>query len=96
MTDLLWPGDHRCGELFSDAAVLAALVRVETAWLGALVRHGIAPADAGRDLAGLAGPADLPRLAADAEAGGNPVIPLVALLRDRAGPGAGQRPVTPR
>jgi 3-carboxy-cis,cis-muconate cycloisomerase len=87
MSDLLWPGDQRCGDLFSDGAVLAALVRVESAWLHALVRHGIAPADADTDLAKLAGPDDLDRLAADAEAGGNPVIPLVALLRDRAGPG---------
>ena len=86
MSDLLWPGDQRCGDLFSDGAVLAALVRVESAWLHALVRHGIAPADADTDLAKLAGPDDLDRLAANAEAGGNPVIPLVALLRDRAGP----------
>jgi 3-carboxy-cis,cis-muconate cycloisomerase len=85
MSDLLWPGDHRCGELFSDAAVLAALVGVESAWLRALVRHGVAPAEAGTDLAGRAGPEDLDRLAAAAESGGNPVIPLVALLRERAG-----------
>ena len=85
MSDLLWPGDHRCGELFSDVAVLSALVRVESAWLHALVRHGVAPADAGTDLAKLAGPDDLTGLAAGAEIGGNPVIPLLPLLRERAG-----------
>ena len=42
MTDLLWPGDDRAGELFSDATVLAAMVRVEGAWLRALAVHGIA------------------------------------------------------
>jgi 3-carboxy-cis,cis-muconate cycloisomerase len=58
VTDLLWPGDERAGEVFGDAAVLAALVRVEAAWLAALTGAG-------------------------AEAGGNPVIPLLALLRER-------------
>ena len=36
------------------------------------------------DLAGLVGPADVDALPVAAEAGGNPVIPLVALLRQRA------------
>ncbi|MEU4245184.1 lyase family protein [Actinoplanes sp. NPDC026619] len=76
---LLWPGEHRAGELFSDEAVVVAMVRVEEAWLGAVT-------GAGHDLSGLVGPADLPRLARDAEGGGNPVIPLVKLLRKRAGP----------
>jgi 3-carboxy-cis,cis-muconate cycloisomerase len=81
MSDLLWPGDARAGDLCSDASVLDALVRVEAAWLGTLHAYGIA--DAADDLRDLAGPADLPALARDAEAGGNPVIPLLALLRER-------------
>ncbi|HEY0002548.1 MAG TPA: lyase family protein [Actinoplanes sp.] len=81
MSDLLWPGDARAGAVLSDASVLAALVRVEAAWLGALHAHGIA--DRADDLHELVGPADLPALAADAEGGGNPVIPLLALLRER-------------
>ena len=40
MPGLLWPGDERADRLFSDAAVLAALVRVETAWLQSLVSAG--------------------------------------------------------
>ena len=81
MSDLLWPGDDRAGDLCSDAAMLAALVRVEAAWLAALHEHGLAAS--ADDLAGLAGPDDLPALARAAEEDGNPVIPLLALLRER-------------
>ena len=35
MTDLLWPGDARAGDLFTDASIVAAMVRVESAWLAA-------------------------------------------------------------
>ena len=82
MTDLLWPGDHRAGELFTDASLVAAMVRVEAAWLAALHDHGVA--ETAGDLRGLVGEQDLPALARAAEAGGNPVIPLLALLRERA------------
>jgi 3-carboxy-cis,cis-muconate cycloisomerase len=81
MADLLWPGDARADDVLSDAGMLAALVRVEAAWLGAL--HSLGIADAVDDLRDLAGAADLPALARDAEGGGNPVIPLLALLRER-------------
>lgn len=83
MSDLLFPGDERAGDLFSDRAVLSTLVRVEQAWLDALIRNGIAPAAAGTDLAGVVHESDLPALARAAEDGGNVVIPLVALLRER-------------
>lgn len=83
MGDLLWPGDERAGETFSDAAVLDAMLAVEEAWLRGLVAAGIAPETA--SLAGIVGPADLDALAAGAESGGNPVIGLVALLRERTG-----------
>jgi 3-carboxy-cis,cis-muconate cycloisomerase len=89
MTDLLWPGDDRAGGLFSDAAVLAAMVRVETAWLAALHAQGLA--EEAPDLARLAGEHDLPALAQAAEGGGNPVIPLVRLLRERLPGPAAQR-----
>jgi len=46
MADLLWPGDERAGDLFSDAALLGAMVDVESAWLAALVSAGIAPESA--------------------------------------------------
>ena len=54
MTNLLWPGDQRAGDLMSDAALLASMVAVESAWLDALVAAGLAPDEcAGADLAGL-------------------------------------------
>ena len=80
--DLLWPGLHRAGPLFDDAAVLAAMLRVEAAWLAALESAGIAPA--GTAAAVAAFPVehlDREALAVSAEAGGNPVIPLLAALR---------------
>lgn len=83
MTSLLWPGDHRAGALMSDAAFLRALVEVEQAWLRVLRGTGAAPGDLVDDLAGTVTDADLEQLAVDAEAGGNPVIPLVVLLRER-------------
>jgi 3-carboxy-cis,cis-muconate cycloisomerase len=86
MTNLLWPGDQRAGQLMSDAALLGSMVAVESAWLDALVAAGLAPDDCtGADLAGLVSPVDAELLAVESEDGGNPVIALVALLRDRAG-----------
>ncbi|MGB0099454.1 MAG: lyase family protein [Nocardioides sp.] len=67
MTDLFWPGDERAGEHFTDAAFLRALVAVEAAWIG----HEF-------DI-----PGDLVEIAREAEGGGNPVIPLLARLREQ-------------
>ncbi|MGH3351677.1 MAG: lyase family protein [Nocardioides sp.] len=80
---LLWPGEERARDLFSDAAFLAAMVRVEEAWLAAIVSSGIAPEEARTPLAGLVSADDVPGLATSTEAGGNPVIALVKLLRGR-------------
>ena len=80
---LLWPGEERAGDLFSQAAYLAAMVRVEEAWLAAVASSGIAPEEARTPLAGLVSADDVPALAEGAEAGGNPVIGLVKLLRSR-------------
>ena len=86
MTDLFWPGDHRAGDLMTDSAFLAAMVHVETAWLAALVASGIAPAAAAKPTWPRWSSADdVEAIAAGAEADGNPVIGLVALLRDRLG-----------
>jgi 3-carboxy-cis,cis-muconate cycloisomerase len=84
MSDLLWPGASRAADLMSDASVLDAMVRVESAWLGALVDHEVAelPGDT-VDLSALVTADDLASLAEESEGGGNPVIPLVALLRAR-------------
>ncbi|GAA3282660.1 3-carboxy-cis,cis-muconate cycloisomerase [Dactylosporangium vinaceum] len=83
VTDLLWPGDERAGDIFADAAVLAAMIRVEAAWLGALADAGIAPPPAADELHGLVDDADIAAIAAGAEAGGNPVIALLGLVRPR-------------
>ena len=83
MSDLFWPGDERAGATMTEASFLAAMVRVEEAWLAGLVAAGIAPYAAKADLAGLVGPGDVEALSVASEAGGNPVIPLVALLRNR-------------
>jgi 3-carboxy-cis,cis-muconate cycloisomerase len=84
MTNLLWPGDQRAGEMMSDAALLASMVAVESAWLDALVAAGLAPDEcAGVDLAGLISADDGEQVAVQAEDGGTPVIGLVALLRER-------------
>lgn len=85
MTNLLWPGDERAGEHMTDAALLRAMVAVESAWLGALAGAGLAPGD-GADLSNLVGDDDRESLAAAAEDGGNPIIGLVELLRGRAAP----------
>lgn len=88
MTNLLWPGDQRAGAHLTDAALLRAMVAVESAWLGALGAAGLAPGDgAAADLSNLVGDDDRESLAAAAEGGGNPVIGLVELLRRRAAPG---------
>ncbi len=83
MTDLLWPGDDRAGDLFSDAAFLAAMVAVEEQWLDALAGTGIAPPEVGKqDLQSLVRSHHRSWLANEAESGGNPAMALVALLRD--------------
>jgi 3-carboxy-cis,cis-muconate cycloisomerase len=87
MTNLLWPGDHRAGEHMTDQALLRSMVAVESAWLGALAAAGLAPADcANADLSGLVSQNDCEPLAVTAEDGGNPIIGLVELLRQRAVP----------
>lgn len=81
MTDLFWPGDERAGDLLTERGLLDAMIEVEAAWLGALARAGVAPASSVEDLARVP-PPDAAALAAGAEAGGNPVIALVRLLRE--------------
>jgi 3-carboxy-cis,cis-muconate cycloisomerase len=85
MADLFWPGDHRAAEVMSDAAFLAAMVDVENAWLRGLVDAGVAPRSAAAELGGVVTAADATAIADGAEAGGNPVIGLVELLRARIG-----------
>jgi 3-carboxy-cis,cis-muconate cycloisomerase len=86
MSDLFWPGAERAGSVMTDEALLDAMVAVEAAWLAALVAAGVAPSAAVDDLAGLVGGDDVAELSLAAEGGGNPVIPLVELLRSRVSP----------
>ena len=85
MTDLFWPGGYRAGELMTDRALVAALVRVELAWHGVLAAAGVAPAaklPLPPDLGELSD-AELAELDRAAEESGNPVIPLLSTLRSR-------------
>lgn len=84
MTDLFWPGDHLAGDLMSDEAFLNAMVAVEQAWLNGLVDARIAPGEARAELAGLIADGDAETIAQRADADGNPVSPLVTLLRERS------------
>jgi 3-carboxy-cis,cis-muconate cycloisomerase len=87
MTNLLWPGDHRAGEHMTDRALLRSMVAVESAWLRALSAAGLAPLEcADADLGRVLGEHDCELLALTAEDGGNPVIGLVAQLRERSTP----------
>ena len=90
MADLYWPGDERAGDVFGQGAFLAAMVRVESAWLGSLVAAGIAPPHARADLTTLVGATDLDAISAAAESVGNPVPAVLDLLRARSGAEAAQ------
>lgn len=88
MTDLLRPGSHRVEGLLDDGAVLAAMLRVEVAWVRALGKAGVVDEDLVTTVAGAAerlvvpGALDVAALATAAEDSGNPVVPLVAALRE--------------
>lgn len=86
MSDLLWPGDERAGTLFDARSMVEGMVALEAAWSSGLVDHGLAPADAAvtsAELEALVTAADLDGLALASEGGGNPVIPLLHVLRTR-------------
>jgi 3-carboxy-cis,cis-muconate cycloisomerase len=89
VSDLLEPGAHRAEGLVDDTALLAAMLRVEVAWMHTLAEHGAAEADHAVAVE-RAATGWLPVLdAADVEDAGNPVAPLVRALRARVpDPGA--------
>ncbi|GAB7067036.1 3-carboxy-cis,cis-muconate cycloisomerase [Mycobacterium hodleri] len=80
MTDLFWPGDHLAADAMSDAAFLHAMIAVEQAWLDGLVDAEIAPEAAAFTVDTNV---DVELVARRADADGNPVSALVALLRER-------------
>ena len=83
MSGLFLPGEARAVGIFDGAALLRAMTAVETAWLQVLAAHGVTTADATVDLAPFVEAEDVAAVGAAAEASGNPVVPLLALLRDR-------------
>jgi 3-carboxy-cis,cis-muconate cycloisomerase len=83
VSDLLWPGDSRAGHCCSDAAILAAMIEVERAWLHVLAQFEMFDPDA---LDALVLSADLETVAAGAERTGNPVPALVEALRAQCAP----------
>ncbi|WP_295788953.1 lyase family protein [uncultured Microbacterium sp.] len=93
---LLSPVSVGHDELLSDAFVLRTLVDVECALVAAYVEVGAAPREArahidhvfGRDEKGGTSirALDVARIVRDAVAGGNPVIPLVGMLRAQVDP----------
>lgn len=81
---LLSPGTVGADSAVGDPAIVRALVRVEIAVVAALEATGIAPSGIAETVReALRGPVDPADLAAGARSGGNPVIPLVAVLRTR-------------
>ena len=83
---LLSPVSIGAGDAASDRVVVAHLIDAELALTRALVAQGLAPASAGSavDAVRLAPPEiDLAQLAQDSVSGGNPVIPLIPLIRAR-------------
>lgn len=86
---LLDAGSARGLELAGDQAVLNAMVRAEVAWAHVLADGGWAPSDLPRILTETVNgsPPDLSDLVARCADGGNPVIPLVAALRQGMGEG---------
>lgn len=91
---LFAPGDLRGAEAIDDVALVSALADVESAWINAQAHAGLISADARAEaVAGieattwslLSDSAQLETLAADAESGGNPVIPFLKAVRSQLG-----------
>ena len=77
----VWAGT-RAEELSSDDAVVRAMLRASAALMTALASSGVAPASVGAAAPAVAAlEVDARELALAAVAGGNPVIPLVPLIR---------------
>ncbi len=83
--DPLWPGLHRVDGVFGAVDVVRALVRVEAAWVDVLVGAGLAAPGLAEALDTITvDDALAARVAREAEATGNPVVPLLAAVRAHA------------
>lgn len=89
---LLSPGVHRAAGGLDDAALVGAMLQVEVAWLRALVSVGSVDPEHANRVAAVAADwrVDLVALAADTEAAGNAVVPLVRELRREVGGAASE------
>lgn len=86
MADLFWPGAERAGTHFDAPSFLTAMVKAEEAWLDVLGRP--------TSLVDLIEPGDVEALALGAESGGNPVLDIAKLLRERSGESLTHRGLT--
>jgi len=81
--ELLEPGAHRVRGLVDDAALVAAILRVEIAWMGALADSGAAKPEHCAAV-GRAAASWLPEPeGAEVEGAGTPVLAVVRALRER-------------
>ncbi len=87
---LFAPGDLRGAEAVNDVALVSALGEVETAWVEAQARAGLIGEDVRTEAisgieatirSGLSDDTGIAELAAEAESGGNPVIPFLTSVR---------------
>ena len=94
---LFAPGDLRGAEAIDDDALITAIGQVETAWIIAQARVGLVSSEVRTEVAAAidatirsltADHAELQTLGESAEAGGNPVIPFLGLVRTRLSPEA--------
>jgi 3-carboxy-cis,cis-muconate cycloisomerase len=87
--DVLWPGLHRAADAMATRAVLEAMLEVEAAWAQALEEAALAPASLAVAVRTVfLDDQELEAVAVEAEAGGNPLIPLLARVRAQVGASA--------
>jgi 3-carboxy-cis,cis-muconate cycloisomerase len=85
--DLLVPGSHRAAGCVDDAALVAAMLQVEVAWLRALAEVGALDVEHADRVASVTSDwrVDLAMLSGATEASGNVVVPLAQALREAVG-----------
>lgn len=82
MASLLEPGSHRIAGVVDDDALIAAMIKVEVAWLGALSDCGAADPEDVISLQHVATTREIMLAPTDIEAAGNPVLPLLRALQE--------------
>ena len=81
MASLLEPGSYRASGITDDAALVAAMLRVEVAWVQALAECGAATSQDVKVIESAALAVDASLRPEEVEAAGNPVLPMLARLR---------------